>query len=83
MPTAIPGELQDFIEREIASGKFRSEEEVVSTALRLLREREQRHDALRSDLQEGAADLDSGGRLTAEDVFRRLRERAAELEEQS
>ena len=58
MPTAIPDELQAFVEREIASGKFRSEEEVISTALRLLREREQRHDALRADLQEGVDDLD-------------------------
>lgn len=54
----IPPEYQTFAADAVASGKYRSEEELVFTALRLLEHNERRLDALRSDLQIGLSELD-------------------------
>jgi antitoxin ParD1/3/4 len=56
----IPAEFRPFVSDAVASGKYRSEEEMVSTALRLLEERERKLDALRKDLQFGLDELDRG-----------------------
>ncbi len=77
MPDLIPEELKAFIEREIGSGKYRNEEEVVSAALRLLQERERKLESLRADLQEGFSELERGERLSSEEIFRELREQIA------
>ena len=77
MPDLISEELKAFIEREIASGKYRNEEEVVSAALRLLQERERKLEFLQADLLEGVSELDGGERLSGEEVFRELREQIA------
>jgi Arc/MetJ-type ribon-helix-helix transcriptional regulator len=37
----LPVDLEEFVERELAEGKYRSEAELVADALRLLRERHQ------------------------------------------
>lgn len=60
MATAYPPELERFIEDEVASGKYRSEEEVVCAALRLLREREARLQALRDEILPALEELDRG-----------------------
>jgi putative addiction module CopG family antidote len=57
---AIEPEFSEFVERQVASGRFRSPAEVVSEGLRLLREREQLRDALIRDLQTGIDQLDAG-----------------------
>lgn len=60
MTVSIPSEFAQFVDREIASGKFRSQEEVVAEALRLLRTREEKWDELRSDIEQGLDALDRG-----------------------
>ncbi|MEP3478126.1 MAG: type II toxin-antitoxin system ParD family antitoxin [Fuerstiella sp.] len=60
MAVTIPEELQSFVSRSVASGRFRSEEEAVTEALSLLRQRESRLDALRADFQVGIDQLDAG-----------------------
>jgi len=82
MPKIIPDELKAFIEREIASGKYRSEEEVLSAGLRLLQERERKLEALQADLLEGVSELERGERLSGKEVFRELREHVAGYEDQ-
>ena len=57
---AIPDEFAEYVDREVASGKFRSDSEVVAEGLRLLQERERRRDALLSDLQVGIDQFDRG-----------------------
>lgn len=64
MAVSIPEELQSFISRSVASGRFRSEEEAVAEAFSLLRQRESKRDALRSDLQLGSDQLDAGQKST-------------------
>ena len=48
----VDAPLSDFIEQEVASGRYKSAEDVVSAALRLL-EDEKRVEALRAALIEG------------------------------
>lgn len=56
----IEEDLRDFVQREVASGKFRSQQEVVSEGLRMLRDRERQRDALRADILAGIEQLDRG-----------------------
>jgi len=67
MSTVIPPELEAFVESEIASGKYRSREEVLTEALRLLREREGKLERLRTDLQAGLNELEAGEMIEISD----------------
>ena len=62
-----PGDLAQFVQREIASGKYQSEAEVICQRLRMLRERERRLEALRRDVQAGLDQLDRGERAPLEE----------------
>jgi antitoxin ParD1/3/4 len=57
-PGAIPPELQQFVDQELASGQYRSADEVICAGLRLLRER--RLFQLRGEVQAGLDQLDRG-----------------------
>ena len=60
MSSIIPTEFQPFVSDAVASGRYRSEEELISAALRLLEDRERKLAGLREDLQVGLDDLDHG-----------------------
>lgn len=64
-PGFIPPELQQFVDRELASGHYQSAEEVLCAGLRLLQER-RLHD-LRCDVQAGLNQLDRGEGIELED----------------
>ncbi len=51
---------EDFIEREVASGRYASASDVMRAALRELEERSQKLEALRTHLAEGAAQAARG-----------------------
>ena len=80
MSVTISAEFESFVERAVASGRYRSEDEVLANALRLLSERERRWLALRDDIQVGLDDIESGdvAPLDVEDVKQRGRQRLAE-----
>ena len=80
MSVTIPAVFESFVERAVASGSYRSEDEVFANALRLLSERERRWLALRDDIQVGLDDIESGdvAPLDVEDVKQRGRQRLAE-----
>lgn len=67
MTTHIPLECQPFVRDAVASGKYRSEGELVFAALRLLEQRERHVDSLRGDLQIGLAELDAGQGIVLND----------------
>lgn len=77
MAVAIPNELIGYVADGIASGRFRSEEEAVTEALLLLKERDRKLSALRADLQVGIDSLEAHGatELDVEEIMRRGRER--------
>lgn len=68
--------LEDFIQRQIRSGRYGSASEVVRASLRLLEEHEQKIAALRDALIEGENSGDAGD-LDMKAIKRKAR-RAAE-----
>lgn len=60
MATLIPAEFRPFVSDAVASGRYRSEEELIAAALRLLEDRDRRLTALREDIQIGIDELDRG-----------------------
>lgn len=60
MSVVLPARLQRFVEEQVASGQYRSTEEVVVEAVRLMDERERQLTALRADIRKG---LESGPAL--------------------
>jgi|GEM_PF-328643 len=76
MSVDIPADLVPFVQAVISSGRFRSEEEVVSEALRVFQEVEERRKRLREDIRDG---MNSGDSIPGDEVFARLERRAAEL----
>jgi antitoxin ParD1/3/4 len=70
----LPPELERYIADVVASGKFRSADEAISEAVRLLRERERRLDLLRADIDAGLDQIERGEviELTNEDDQRRF-----------
>ena len=70
MPVVVSEKFDSFVKDAVASGRYRSETEVVEDALRLLRARCEQLDRLRADVEVGLADLDAGrcGSLAIEDI---------------
>lgn len=69
METHIPREFEDFVRTQIGSGKFRSEEELLTEALRLFRRYEEKRDSLDRDIQQGLDSLDRGEGIPHEHVM--------------
>ena len=59
-PASLPSDIAQFIEQEIASGRYRSEDELVLDAVKVLRELKERHRRLCDDIQQGLRELDEG-----------------------
>ncbi len=86
MALSLPPELRQFADRQIASGKYTSLEEILLAGLQALAEREQvyqgRFGDLRQDILIGAAEAERGQLLDAateiDAIRQRLRERHAE-----
>ena len=70
----LPADLRLRIADKVASGAYRSEEEVLSEGLRLLELRDQRLAALQTDVQEGLDSIDQGAVRDAYEVLNELRQ---------
>ncbi|NJM61250.1 MAG: type II toxin-antitoxin system ParD family antitoxin [Oscillatoriales cyanobacterium RU_3_3] len=79
MNISLKPEQKQFIQSLVASGKFANGEEVIDTALRLLKkvqgEYEQWIEETREKIDLGIAQLDRGEGLDGEAVVARIRER--------
>jgi putative addiction module CopG family antidote len=64
----LPVDLEQFIQQEIAEGKYRSAEEVVSAALRLLKD----HKAQSDNGQQSSDDYADATPRSAEDILRAI-----------
>ena len=69
MSVAFPPEIENFVEQEIASGSYGSREELIVTAVELLRRRQSDLEHLREDI---AAGLEGDG-VPADQVFAQMR----------
>lgn len=77
MSVSIPSELQPFVQQELANGESKSEEELVAKALVLYQEMKNRHNELRSRVQQSLEQADRGeaAELDIEEVISRGYER--------
>ena len=67
MTVEIPLEFRQFVQSVIGRGGYKSEADVVGTALGLLRERETRIEQLRREIQPALERLDRGEGIELDD----------------
>ena len=67
--------LEDVVERLVASGRYGSRGEVIREGVRLVDERERKLAALDAALARGIADAEAGRVYPAEEVFAELKAR--------
>jgi antitoxin ParD1/3/4 len=61
MATVVfPPDLEQFVQQELAAGKYQSEGDVVAAGLQLLRERERRLQELRAEILPALEQLERG-----------------------
>ena len=68
--------LDQFVEQQLASGKYHSRDELIETALRLLQERETEYDRIAEKLRPAMEEYRSGHpgvTVTADDIIKRGR----------
>jgi antitoxin ParD1/3/4 len=78
MTVEIPTNYGAVVQRLIAEGRYRDEEELVAEGLRLVLAQEK----LREDLQAGLDDLNAGNRIEAGEVYAEARRRIRAIEDQ-
>ena len=78
MTVEIPTNYGPVVQRLIAEGRYRDEEEVVAEGLRLVLVQ----DKLRENLQAGMDDLNAGNRIEAGEVYAEARRRIRAIEDQ-
>ncbi len=65
-------QLEAFVGRLVASGRYNSKSEVLREGVRLIEEREARLASLDASITRGLADADAGRTTSADRVFARL-----------
>ncbi|MEH1916444.1 type II toxin-antitoxin system ParD family antitoxin [Nostoc sp.] len=79
----IKPELQQFIQAQLASGRFTNADDVINEAFKLLQEREQRLEELRQKISVGTEQIAKGQVTDGEVVFARLQEKIRLIAEES
>ncbi|MCA1934867.1 MAG: type II toxin-antitoxin system ParD family antitoxin [Asticcacaulis sp.] len=82
MPSSysLGAHFENFIQTQLASGRYNNASEVLRDALRLMEDRERRLASLDAKLQEGLRDIEEGRVYDIEDVFAELDAELAALE---
>ncbi len=79
MTISLTPELEQFIQNQIASGKYSSTEEVIIAGIKLLEERENiykgRFEELKREIAIGVEQLERGERLDGREVIEKLRQK--------
>ena len=60
MVCSIPSDLEQFVQQQLATGEYRSQDEVVAAGLLVLRELKRRQAEFRQEVQVGVDQLDRG-----------------------
>ncbi len=72
MPETLPKDLQQFVDHELASGRYDSTDALVIAGLRLLqRDRQEAVEGIR----EGLAEMDRGEGIPLDEAFDEIRRR--------
>jgi antitoxin ParD1/3/4 len=79
MSISLTPELEQFIQIQIASGKYASTEDVIIAGIKLLEERERiykgRFEELKREIAIGVEQLERGERLDGREVIEKLRQK--------
>ncbi|MBW4669435.1 MAG: type II toxin-antitoxin system ParD family antitoxin [Cyanomargarita calcarea GSE-NOS-MK-12-04C] len=79
MSISLTIELEEFIQSQVASGKYASTEEVIIAGIKLLEERENiykgRFEELKREIMVGVEQLERGERLDGREVIEKLRQK--------
>jgi antitoxin ParD1/3/4 len=79
MSISLTIELEQFIQSQVASGKYASTEEVIIAGIKLLEERENiykgRFEELKREIMVGVEQLERGERLEGREVIEKLRQK--------
>jgi putative addiction module CopG family antidote len=74
MNAQLPAELEQFVLVKVRSGRFRSTDEAITPAVRLLRQHEEAEDArVLEGMRQGLDDMRAGRGRPAEEVFAEIR----------
>ncbi len=68
----LGSQLEEFVANLVASGRYRSKNEVLQEGVRLIQEREARLADLDASIARGLADIEAGRGKPAAEVFDRL-----------
>ncbi|QHG19148.1 type II toxin-antitoxin system ParD family antitoxin [Nostoc sp. ATCC 53789] len=79
----IKPELEQFIQAQLASGRFTNADDVINEAFKLLQEREQRLEELRQKIAVGTEQIAKGQVTDGEVVFAKLQEKIRLIAEES
>lgn len=77
MSDGISPDNARYLDESVRQGVYRDQDHALDEAIRLLRQRDQ----LRADVQAGVQQADQGELLPADEVFKRLEQRAREIEQ--
>ncbi|MDZ7965539.1 MAG: type II toxin-antitoxin system ParD family antitoxin [Nostoc sp. DedSLP03] len=79
----IKPELEQFIQAQLASGRFTNADDVINEAFKLLQERQQRLEELQQKIAVGTEQIAKGQVTDGEVVFARLQEKIRLIAEES
>jgi antitoxin ParD1/3/4 len=74
---SLPETLKEFALKRVEEGAFSNPSDYVRALIRADRERQEKLETLRHDVQKGIDELDRGEGIPGEEVFERLRRRHA------
>ncbi|MGA2033463.1 MAG: type II toxin-antitoxin system ParD family antitoxin [Thermoguttaceae bacterium] len=57
---SLPADIEQFVHQAVAEGRYANEQEVVTDAIRFLRDSKVRHQRLREGIDEALAEVDRG-----------------------
>lgn len=83
MNIQLKPEHQQFIQAQMASGRFTNADDVIDEAFKLLEERERRLEELRQKIAVGTREIEQGRVTDGEVVFARLQEKIRKIAEES
>jgi antitoxin ParD1/3/4 len=72
-------QLETYVAKLVASGRYNSKSEVLREGVRVIQEREMRLAALDASIARGLADADAGRTMSADEVFDRLEAKYAAI----
>ncbi len=74
MNTQLPGDLEQFVQAKVRSGRFASSDEAIAAGVRLLRQQEEAEEVrVVNGIRQGVDDLHAGRGRPAEEVFADIR----------